>query len=153
MMRKQTDNTSRRRAGFTLVEVLLVLAILGVIAAMVVPNLIGSQKKANIDATKIKITGFEDVTKQYAIANGGEFPQGSRDEVIGLLSNTGQDSDGRAIPPLLTDPPRDPWNQVLYYEYPTTKIPNGTKPAIWSSGPNKQNEDGGGDDIVNWTKQ
>ena len=44
-----------RRGGFTLTEVLLVLAILGVIAAMVVPNLIGTQKTANIKATKINI--------------------------------------------------------------------------------------------------
>jgi general secretion pathway protein G len=41
----------------------------------------------------------------------------------------------------------------MYYEFPSAKVPNGAKPAIWSSGPNKQSEDGSGDDINNWTSQ
>lgn len=140
-----------KRAGFTLTEVLLVLAILGVIAAMVVPNLIGTQKRANIDATKTTIKNFEGVINNFAIANGGEFPQGGRDEVISLLMSPSTDADGRAIPAYLDAIPKDAWQQVLYYEYPTSKVANGSKPAIWSSGPNKQNEDGGGDDINNWS--
>ncbi len=141
-----------RRLGFTLTEVLLVLAIIGVIAAMVVPNLIGNQQKANIQAAKLTIKSMEDAVNQYAIGNAGEFPQGSRDEVITLLTTVTQDADGRNVPPQLTQIPKDPWQQILYYEYPTSKVPNGTKPAIWSSGPNRTNEDGGGDDVNNWAK-
>lgn len=142
---------NRKRSGFTLTEVLLVLAILGVIAAMVVPNLIGQQGKANVMATKANIKGFEEAIKQYAIANDGVFPEGSRDEVIALLVQPGQDADGRMIAPYLEKTPRDAWDQPLYYQYPNTKVANATKPAIWSSGPNKQNEDGGGDDVNNWS--
>lgn len=147
--RLEAKNAIRR--GFTLTEVLLVLAILGVIAAMVVPNLIGTQKKALIDATRMKVKGFEDIVKNYAIANGGEFPQGAREDVIALLTSTGQDTDGRPIPAAMDAPPKDDWGQVLYYEWPSSKVANGSKPAIWSSGPNKQNEDGSGDDVNNWT--
>ncbi|HUQ72353.1 MAG TPA: type II secretion system protein GspG [Planctomycetaceae bacterium] len=141
-----------RRRGFTLTEVLLVLAILGVIAAMVVPNLIGQQGKANIMASKASIKGLEDAMKQYAVSNDGEFPQGARDEVFALLLNPGQDADGRTVAPYLEKTPKDAWDQPLYYEYPTSKVPNGTRPAIWSSGKNRQNEDGGGDDVNNWTE-
>lgn len=49
----------RNRRGFTLMEVLLVLAILGVIAAMVVPQLLGRQQKANEDAARMSIHGLE----------------------------------------------------------------------------------------------
>lgn len=141
-----------RRRGFTLTEVLLVLAILGVIAAMVVPNLIGQQQTALVRTTKASIKGLEDAMKQYAVGNDGEFPQGGRDEVFATLMNPGQDSDGRTVAPYLEKVPKDAWEQPLYYEYPTQKVPNGTRPAIWSSGKNRQNEDGGGDDVNNWTE-
>jgi general secretion pathway protein G len=151
-----TKSTSRphrqpRRRGFTLTEILLVLAILGVIAAMVVPNLIGQQQVALVRTTKASIKGLEDAMKQYAISNDGEFPQGARDEVFSILMSPGQDADGRNVAPYLEKIPKDAWGQPLYYEYPTSKVPSGTKPAIWSSGPNRQNEDGNGDDVNNWS--
>lgn len=153
-MKPSNDRSRRqpRRRGFTLTEVLLVLAILGVIAAMVVPNLIGRQQEAQIRTTRTSIKGLEDAMKQYAISNDGEFPQGARDEVFALLMNPGQDADGRTVAPYLEKLPKDAWGQPLYYEYPTSKVPNGTKPAIWSSGPNRQNEDGNGDDVNNWAE-
>ena len=48
--------------------------------------------------------------------------------------------------------PNDAWGEMLYYEFPNTKGGNSDKPAIWSSGANRQNEDGGGDDIANWNQ-
>ena len=139
------------RRGLTLIEIMLVLAILGVIAAMVVPQLTGRQKEANIKATRTSIKGLEDALKLFAIGNQGEFPSGGRDEAFARLLNPGTDSDGKAVTPYLKKMPADAWNQPLNYEYPNSKMPNSTDPAIWSSGPNKQNEDGSGDDINNWT--
>ncbi|ODA30975.1 type II secretion system major pseudopilin GspG [Planctopirus hydrillae] len=138
------------RKGFTLIEVLLVLAILGVIAAMVVPQLLGRQKEAMVKATKASIKGLEDALQQYALSHDGEYPQGSRDEAFSLLIKPGNDADGRPIAPYLDKVPLDAWGQGFYYENPNSKVPNATKPAIWSSGANKQNEDGSGDDINNW---
>src|SRR5262245_31794034 len=129
MTRMNMRKIRSARRGFTLTEVLLVLAILGVIAAMVVPNLIGTQKQSLIKSTKINLKAFEGVLDQYAQANGAEYPQGSRDQVIGLLTSPSQDSDGRPIPPLLQSIPKDAWQQPLYYEYPTSKVNTG-KPAI-----------------------
>ena len=48
--------SSRTRTAFTLMEVLLVLAILLVIMGLVVPKILGRQKSANVDATMISIT-------------------------------------------------------------------------------------------------
>jgi general secretion pathway protein G len=138
------------RGGFTLTEVLLVLAILGVIAAMVVPNLLGRQQEALVKSTKMSIKSMQDACEQYAISHDGQFPQGGRDEVIQLLMNPGADVDGKPISPYLKEVPKDAWQQPLYYEYPNTKVANAVGPAIWSSGPDRKSDDGANDDVKLW---
>jgi general secretion pathway protein G len=146
MKRYSSIPRSHRRHGFTLTEVLLVLAILGVIAAMVIPNLIGSQKTAMIRATKSNILSFEQIAKQYAVAHDGDYPTD-----VNQMLNPGQGADGKPMPAFAERIPKDAWQQPLNYQYPNSKS-NADRPAIWSSGPNKQNEDGGGDDINNWNE-
>ena len=137
------------RGAFTLLELIIVLAILAVLAAMVVPNLLGSQKKANVKATKASISGLESTLKLYAAdRNNGEYPNGGT-EVLDLLLAT-EDDDGKAVDPALEAEPLDAWGRPFFYEYPTSKT-DSPKPAIWSSGPNGQDEQGGGDDVTNWT--
>ncbi len=138
----------RQRAGFTLLELLIVLAILGVLAAMVVPNLLGTQKKANIQATQTSISSLENALMLYATDHAGEYPSGDGTEVFEMLMAK-TDAEGKAIDPLLTELPTDAWGEPLHYEYPNSKAES-TKPAIWSSGPNKEDENGSGDDVVNW---
>lgn len=150
--KRHTSTAARQlftqRSGFSLLELLIVLAILAVIAGMVVPSLLGSQKKANISATENSIHGLEQTLKLYATSNGGEYPQGAGDEVFELLMAT-TDEEGTAVDPILEKLPTDAWGETLYYEYPSSQqtVP---KPAIWSSGPNRTDEQGGGDDITNW---
>jgi general secretion pathway protein G len=146
MKRCSLKPASRRRHGFTLTEVLLVLAILGVIAAMVIPNLIGQQKNALVRQTKVNVAGFEQIAKQYAVAHDGDFPTD-----VNQMLNPGQGPDGKPMAPFADKIPKDAWNQALHYQYPNSKA-TVDKPAIWSSGANKQNEEGAGDDINNWTE-
>lgn len=136
-MKKRTPTQRIRRRGFTLIEVLLVLAILGVIAAMVVPNLLGRQQEANKKATMQSISSVENAAKMFAAEHSGEFPQ-SLNEL--LIQET---IDGVAKPAYLEKPPEDAWGTALVYEY----TPGDTKPTVTSYGPNKQQ--GGGDDLSN----
>ena len=70
--------TARRpaRSGFTLMEILIVLAILAVIIGLVLPNLIGSQRQANIKAAKLAVKSVETALETYAVDHDGEFPSG-----------------------------------------------------------------------------
>lgn len=151
MTRTISRNRNRKiiRQGFTLTEVLLVLAILGVIAAMVVPNLVGQQKNAMIKATKITIKAMEDACSQYAIAHDGDYPAGDERTVIASLCNPGADKDGKPIAPFLQKEPKDAWGNLLHYS-PQGRGGNPTVPAIWSDGPDKKNDDGANDDVSNW---
>ena len=82
--------TRQSRGGFTLIEVLLVLAILGVIMALVVPQLLGTQQQANIDATKLSIKGLETGLQMYALDHDGQLPTTSEGLEV-LISNPGND--------------------------------------------------------------
>ena len=152
-MKPLTPSVRRRqstRSAFTLLELLIVLAILAALAAMVVPNLLGSQRKANIKTTQASISGLENALKLYATDNGGSYPTGG-DEVIELLMSSA-DEDGEPVDPVLESSPEDAWGRVLHYEFPNKKTES-TRPAIWSDGPNLSNEQGDGDDVTNWADE
>ncbi len=144
--RNRASRHSRR--GFTLMEVLLVLAILAVIMALVVPQYMNVQRQSSVDATKVSIKGLEQALKTYAVGHDGELP--TTDNIDVLITDPGNDKKWNG--PYLDDDttlPRDAWGNPLQYEYPGPNHPNGLKADIWSWGPDKQN--GTEDDINNWT--
>ena len=109
--RQQSRATkASRRSGFTLVEVLLVLAILGAIAAMVVPDLLSRQNKAQSDSVLISIKATEQALKMYAIDHGGKWPKS--DVAIKTLLEA-QGSDPQWSGPYLESSPIDPWGNEL----------------------------------------
>jgi general secretion pathway protein G len=142
MQRSRTRRPAR--GGFTLLEILIVLAIIGVIAAMVVPKLIGQQKTANIRVTRASIKGLEKTVDLYAVDHAGTYPQ----TIAELLTPT-VGTDGVKLDPLLEVEPLDAWQRPLMYQYESTT--DSAKPKIWSLGPDGQNNNGSGDDINNWT--
>ena len=106
-----------RRGGFTLLEVLLVLAILGVIAAIVVPSLLGRQQEAMVRTTKSSIAGLETALQAYAIDHNGRPPQGSAQEVNQMLMAP-EPIDGRQVDPLKEELPKaEPLDVTLQPEY------------------------------------
>jgi general secretion pathway protein G len=125
--------TARRVGGFTLIEVILVLSILGVIAGMAVPRLLNRQKYANSDATLLTIEGIEQAIKLYSIDHLGELPT----QQAGLLSLVtppqGKSKQWRG--PYLDMLPKDAWGQPIEYRCPGKLHPKGYD--LVSAGPDK----------------
>ncbi|MCA9063257.1 MAG: type II secretion system protein GspG [Planctomycetaceae bacterium] len=146
----------RQRRAFTLLELMIVLAIIVVIAAMVVPNLVGSLQEGNRQATYATIKSVEKSLGLYAAAHNGTYPDSSQgwQEMI-----QPQDYKGKKFTqPFLEEIPTDAWKNQLQYEWDSknathSKKQGAIKPAIWSIGQNEQDEQGAGDDINNWTPQ
>lgn len=67
----------RARRGLTLVEIMVVVAILGTLMAVVAVNVIGSLDTANVDATKLQIKKVEQGLQMYAAKHKGKFPSTS----------------------------------------------------------------------------
>ena len=148
MQISRTQDSRRRchvRRGFTLLEVLLVLAILIAIAAMVVPNIVGAADEANKDTTRLNIKAFEQAAQMYKIKN-KFWPEGANEDVVMLLMMA-EDERGMPCAPFLEKIPVDAWGEPLQYEYPADNTGNTRKPLIYSFGPDRTA--GGDDDISN----
>lgn len=145
----------QRRSGFTLLELLIVLAIILVIAAMVVPNLIGSQQTANEKVTLATIKRMEGTVGAYAADHDGTYFKGSGTDAWQAMMNP-PTYKGRKLRPYLEEPPTDAWGNVLQYEWNGdghSKKQGALKPAVWSTGPDGQGDgtNTGGIPLNNWT--
>ncbi|HBE71592.1 MAG TPA: hypothetical protein DDW52_25900, partial [Planctomycetaceae bacterium] len=78
-------NPQKRRLAFTLVEMLLVLAIMGILLSMTVPNLLGRQQSANEDVTRGTIAGVVQAIQMYQLDHQGTLPA-SREGLEGLVT-------------------------------------------------------------------
>ena len=151
------------RHGFTLTEMLIVLAILVLLASLVGPRLLGSKKKADINAARAQIGMFNAALETYAV-DMNRFPKteegltalvsetdgGGGSEELDTGDATDEESGSNWGGPYLktTTLPKDPWGKSYNYEYPPTRS-KGDMPEIWSLGPD--GDEGTDDDIVSWT--
>jgi len=142
--RLKAGSSRALRAGFTLMEVLIVLAILAVIIGLVVPNLMKGRERANIDATKVQIKAVEDALDMYALDHDGDYPQGG---LSALMTNPGGDTKWKGPYTKGNKSPVDPWGNPIQYQNPGTHQNDG-RPDVWSMGKDKAANTA--DDITNW---
>ncbi len=133
----------RRTSAFTLIELLLVLVILGILAAIVVPKFANRGEQARQTAAKTQIAAFSTALSAFEVDN-GYYPRG-KDGLEALLAQP-KDANNWRGPYLEKSIPPDPWNRPYLYECPGKHNPNGYD--ISSMG--FDGREGTEDDITNW---
>lgn len=136
---KTEDRRSRMgsSAGFTLVEMLLVITIIGILAAIVGQKFVGVTKDASINATRMAISNIETAIDSYEV-NMTRLP----DKLDDLVKSPGAAAWRGPYLKGGVDAMRDSWGVALQY---TKK--SETSYEIRSAGPDQQM--GSGDDITN----
>ncbi len=132
----------RRQSGFTLVELLLVLVLLGILAALVLPKFTGRTEQARITAAQTQISSFGTALDAYEVDT-GSYPRGA-EGLNSLIAQPADVTNWRG--PYLKDAiPMDPWGKPYLYEFPGRVNPSGYD--IRSAGPDGQPNTA--DDVVN----
>ena len=121
---------SRRpgEAGFTLIEMMVVMVIIGLLMALVGPNLIGRVEKSKVQAAKIQIEELASVLDMYRL-DVGRYP--TTQEGLGALRQRPFGVDRWDGPYLKKEVPKDPWDRPYMYRSPGE---NGRPYDLFSSG-------------------
>jgi len=134
-MNNQEKRTAREalRQGFTLIEILVVVAIIGMLGAVAVPAYMNYLADARVATTRSLIANVDVAVKSYNMKH-GKYPDSL--EVLQEPQEDGGDPwlEGEAV---------DPWGNELKYEKQGKK-----RPKITSAGPD--GEEGTEDDITNY---
>jgi general secretion pathway protein G len=140
---------SRRRRGFTLMEVLLVLVILVILGSLAVGAFTTIQGNANKNAVRAQIALFKGPLDHYHLSL-NQFPTTQQGLEALLAAPAELENPAKWEGPYLDVPtlPLDPWGNPYQYAAPGTHNP--TRFDIWSLGPD--GADGTADDIGNWVE-
>lgn len=117
MLNQKTSSISNQR-GFTLIEILVVVVILGILAGIVVPRLLGEPEKARRTKAEVQIRGLEEALAIFKLDN-GFFPATEQ----GLIALVEKPQTGK-IPTHYRDKgyikkiPKDPWGNPYIYLSP-----------------------------------
>ena len=114
MNTKLLSAPARLQAGFTLVEIMVVIVILGLLATLVVQNVVGASDEARIQTAKTNCASFANAVRMYR-AQKGKLPDN-----LEALRN----EEDKSKPWYIEDLPKDPWD----HDY---ELREGDTPQDW----------------------
>ncbi|RZQ54355.1 type II secretion system protein GspG [Pseudoalteromonas phenolica] len=137
----------KKQSGFSLLEVMVVLVIIGMILSIVAPNIMGQQEEAALDKASLDIQQLEDAMNMYKLKN-KKYPT-TEQGLEALVTKTTIDPVPRRFPDggFISKLPEDPWGNPYQMVSPGEM----GKIDIFSMGPD--GEVGTDDDIGNWVDE
>jgi general secretion pathway protein G len=140
-LKKKTSN------AFTLVELMVVVVILGILAASIIPQLMSLPKDAKVGAAKAQVAELESALERFYV-HMDRYPAPEEGLKV-LVDPPANDDSKKWRGPYIKQLINDPWGNPYQYSFPGTHHP--TSFDVWSRG--ADGADGGeGDaaDIGNW---
>jgi len=146
-MNSKTRFTKPKQNGFTLIELMVVIVIIGILTTVVVINVLPNVDKAAITRARADIAALETALTSYK-SDTMVFPSSSQGLAALKAAPTDLGNPDRYRPGgYLTRLPDDPWGHPYQYASPGR---NGAF-DVWSMGPDGNSGPGGeADDIGNW---
>ena len=136
-----------RQRGLTLIEVMVVIVIIGILAALIVPNIINRPDQAKVAAAHSDINSIASALELYRLDN--NFYPTTEQGLEALVSRPDSSPQPQSWRGYLKRLPKDPWGNLYQYEYPGVKNTPGFD--IYSLGANgRQGGEGTDADIGNW---
>lgn len=116
MTERHTRKTGRRRqAGFTLIEIIVVMVIMALLMGIVVPNLIGRSEKAKVQTTAMQLERLGTVLDTFRLDT-GRYP--TTQEGLSALVQQPMGMDRWSGPYLTKGIPKDSWDRPFVYRSP-----------------------------------
>lgn len=134
----------RRPRGFTLIEIMVVVVIIGLLAAIITPNIMSQLSRAEVTAARQEIRQITATIEQFRI-DFHRYP--TADEGLEILTGVGE-VNNRPVPQYIDSVPIDPWSNEYYYVTPST---HGKDYDVFSLGADgEEGGEGNNADIGNW---
>ena len=145
---KRRNRRTSGQSGITLIEMLVVMTIIALFAALVAPSMLKKSDTARVTAARAQIHNFETALGTYKLDT-GTFP--TTEQGLQALRIKPNDVNQWAGPYMPQEIPKDPWGRDYIYKYPGE---HGDEPDVISYGADGQpNGDGLNADIVSWKSQ
>jgi len=146
LLKRRERRAPSLHAAFTLIEIMIVVIIIGILAATIIPQFMGTTFDAKVSAAKGHIAELEAAIERFNV-HMDRYP--SAEEGLKVLTEPPAGEDSKWRGPYVKQLRNDPWGNVYQYRAPGTHHPSSFD--LWSRG--ADNADGGegqGADIGNW---
>jgi general secretion pathway protein G len=147
---RMVRRVARRRRGFTLLEVLMVIVIIGILAAFIVPSLFNVGEGAKKDLAQAAVNSGLNGSLEYFKINCGRYPTTDEGLIALVRKPDSEDLAEKWRGPYLKEGAKlkDPWDRDYIYVSPGRV--NETSYDL--SSPGVDGQPGTDDDVANWKK-